>query len=181
MKTKLLMTAMAGLLASSAAFAATPGSYDTKFNVSANVPDSARITDPSGRPVTELDVVLEPAPSGKMEAQTVPLKLWNNNVSNLDISLKLDDSQSADGSKFTLYGTDGNTLSSLTYQINTITEAGAQNYVNSGESKVFSLKAASANHAELPIVFKFVSDNEYEKLGTGKYTGVVYANVTANP
>ncbi len=43
MKTKTMLSVLAGLVMSASAMASTPASYDTKFNVSANVPDSATI------------------------------------------------------------------------------------------------------------------------------------------
>jgi hypothetical protein len=74
MKTQTMLSVLAGLVMSASAMASTPASYDTKFNVSANVPDSATITDPGGRPITDMDVELTPAASGYMEAQTTALK-----------------------------------------------------------------------------------------------------------
>ena len=180
MKTTLILSAIAGLALSTSALAATPTSYDTKFNVSANVPDSVKITDPSGRPITDLDVALVPAPSGKMEAETTALKLWNNDVKKLDVSLTLDDSQSATGDAFTLYTTQGGKLDTLTYKISTFTTTGSQLFSASGETKDFTL-SANGTHGELPVVFKFVSDKNYDALGQGQYTGVVYANVVAKP
>ncbi|MFI8416072.1 hypothetical protein ACQKDS_06355 [Serratia sp. NPDC078593] len=180
MKTKVIITALAGLLVSASSLAASPANYDTKFNVSANVPDSAKITDPSGRPITDMDVELVPAASGKMEAQTAALKLWNNDVNKLDIALTLDDSQSATGGAFTLYSTGGGKLSDLTYKISAVTGNGSQEFATSGESKDFSL-VANGTHGELPVAFKFVSDKKYDELGQGMYTGVVYANVVAKP
>lgn len=180
MKAKILLSAVIASALSASAFAATPASYDTKFNVSANVPDSAMITDPSGKPVTDLDVELIPAASGKMEAETQLLKLWNNDVTGTDVSLTMDDSQSATGDAFTLYSTQGGSLHSLTYQISTISESGTQSFATSGDTMDYAL-TANGTHAELPVVFKFVSDADYNTLGQGHYTGVVYANVVANP
>lgn len=180
MKTKVALSVLAGLVMSASALAATPQSYDTRFNVSANVPDSAMIVDPSGKPVTDVDVVLVPAASGYMEAQTDTLMLWNNDVTKLDVSLVMDDSQSATGDAFTLYSTQGGTLNSMTYKISTITSAGSQEFAKSGDSKDYALKA-NGTHGEMPVVFKFVSDKAYDALGQGNYTGVVYANVVANP
>ncbi|MTH45584.1 hypothetical protein [Intestinirhabdus alba] len=177
MKAKVL-SAIAVMAVSASALAASPSNYDTKFNVSANVPDSAMITDPSGRPITDLDVVLTPAASGKMEAQTEQLALWNNDVSKLDVSLTLDDSAVATGSPFTLYSTQGDVLNNMTYQISSITADGAQQFTKSGDSKDFSLKA-NGTHGEMPVRFKFVSDANYTDIGQGNYTGVVYANVVA--
>lgn len=180
MKTKIVLSALTGLTMSASALAATPQSYDTRFNVSANVPDSAMITDASGKPVTDLDVELVPAASGRMEAQTAALKLWNNDVTKLDVALTLDDSQSATGDAFTLYSTQGGTLNAMTYKINSITSAGSQEFAKSGDSSDYSLQA-NGTHGELPVMFKFVSDKNYTELGQGNYTGVVYANVVAKP
>lgn len=180
MKTKIVLSALAGLIVSASALAATPQSYDTRFNVSANVPDGAMITDPSGKPVTDLDVELVPAASGRMEAQTVALKLWNNDVTKLDVALTLDDSQSATGEAFTLYSSQGGTLNSMTYKITSLTSAGSSEYAKSGDSADYSLQA-NGTHGELPVMFKFVSDKNYTDLGQGNYSGVVYANVVAKP
>ncbi|AKG68203.1 hypothetical protein WN53_03085 [Serratia fonticola] len=178
MKKIFALSLITGAMFSASVFAATPASYDTKFNVSANVPDSAHITDASGRPLTDLDVELKPAASGFMEATTPALRLWNNDVAKLEVSLILDDGQNASGGAFTLYSTDRDTLSSLSYKINTITEVGQKAYVKSGDSQDFTLQA-NGTHGELPVAFKFVSDAKYSELGQGNYTGVVYANVNA--
>jgi hypothetical protein len=180
MKAKLLLSVIVASALSASAFAATPASYDTKFNVSANVPDSAMITDPSGKPVTDVDVEMTPAASGKMEAETQLLKLWNNDVTGTDVSLTMDDSQSATGDAFTLYSTEGGTLHNMTYQISTISDSGSQSFAASGDTMNYTL-TANGTHAEQPVVFKFVSDADYNTLGQGHYTGVVYANVVANP
>ena len=177
---KLILTTLAGLSLSASALAATPASYDMKFNVSANVPDSAKITDPSGRPITNMDVELVPAASGKMEAETQALKLWNNDVDKLSVMLTLDDSQSSTGSAFKLYSTQSGKLSEMTYKVSTFTSAGSQLFSTSGESKEYTL-AANGTHGELPVVFKFVSDQNYDALGQGLYTGVVYANLVVKP
>lgn len=178
MKTKIALSILSGLVMSVSALAATPDTYDTRFNVSANVPDSAMITDPSGKPVTDLDVEMIPAASGRMEAQTVALKLWNNDVTKLDVALTMDDSQSATGDAFTLYSTQGGTLNSMSYKVSTVTSAGTQEFANSGETYDYSL-VANGTHGELPVFFKFVSDKNYDELGQGNYTGVVYANLAA--
>jgi hypothetical protein len=180
MKAKIAVSVLAGLMMSASALAATPQSYDTRFNVSANVPDSAMITDPSGRPVTDLDVELIPAASGRMEAQTIALKLWNNDVASLDVALTMDDSQSATGDSFMLYSTQGGTLNSMSYKVSTVTSAGTQEFAMSGDSQDYSL-VANGTHGELPVVFRFVSDKNYDELGQGNYTGVVYANLVAKP
>ncbi|AJQ98921.1 hypothetical protein M988_2330 [Hafnia paralvei ATCC 29927] len=180
MKTQTMLSVLAGLVMSASAMASTPASYDTKFNVSANVPDSATITDPGGRPITDMDVELTPAASGYMEAQTTALKLWNNDVTKLEVALTLDDSQSVTGDAFTLYSTQGGTLNDMTYKISTITAAGSQEFAASGDSKDYTLNA-NGTHGELPLMFKFVSDKKYDALGQGNYTGVVYANVNAKP
>lgn len=177
MKAKVL-SAIVAMAISASALAITPPSYDTKFNVSANVPDGAMITDPGGRPITDLDVVLTPAASGKMEAQTEQLSLWNNDVSKLDVSLTLDDSSVATGGAFTLSSTQGDVLNKMTYQISTITASGAQLFAKSGDTNDFTL-TANGTHGEMPVVFKFVSDEDYNAIGQGNYTGVVYANVVA--
>ena len=181
MKTKVALSVLAGLVMSASALASTPQSYDTRFNVSANVPDSAKIIDPSGKPVTEVDVVLVAKESGYMEAETDTLKLWNNDVTKLDVSLVLDDSQSATGEAFTLYSTQGGTLNTMTYKISTVTTAGTQEFAKSGDSKNYALTAQGTTHADMPLRFRFVSDKTYDALGQGNYTGVVYANVVANP
>ncbi|QKJ88637.1 hypothetical protein PMPD1_3723 [Paramixta manurensis] len=178
MKTKVALSVLAGLAFSASALADTPASYDTKFNVSANVPDSAHITDPSGKPITDLDVVLTPAASGFMEATTPVLKLWNNDVSKLEVTLIMDDSQAATGSNFTLYSTQGGALNDMTYKINAITSAGSKQFAASGATQDYTL-VANGTHGELPITFNFVSDKQYTDLGQGNYTGVVYANVNA--
>lgn len=180
MKTKILISALAALAMSTSALATTPQSYDTRFNVSANVPDGVMITDPSGKPVTDFDVALVPAASGRMEAQTIALKLWNNDVTKLEIGLTLDDSQSAAGDAFTLYSAQGNTLNTLNYKISTITNAGTKEFAVSGDAFDYTLQA-NGTHGELPVIFKFVSDKNYSELGQGNYTGVVYANVVAKP
>jgi len=180
MKAKVLLAALIGTAISASAFAATPASYDTKFNVSANVPDSAMITDPSGVPVTDVDVELVPAASGKMEAETQLLKLWNNDVSGLDVSLTMDDSQAVTGDAFSLYSTQGGSLKNMTYTISTVTDAGTTDFATSGDTNDYTLNA-NGTHGELPVVFRFVSDADYTALGQGHYTGVVYANVVANP
>lgn len=181
MKTKVALSVLAGLMFSASALAATPASYDTKFNVSANVPDSVHITDPSGRPVTDIDVVMTAAASGYMEAQTPPLKIWNNDVSKLDVTMVLDDGQAASGSAFTLYSTQGGTLNPMSYQIKTLTSAGFKTFATSGVSNDYTLVANGTTHSELPVVFQFVSDGKYDTLAQGNYTGVVYANVSTKP
>lgn len=178
MKTKTLLSIFVGMAVSASALASTPASYDTKFNVSANVPDSVLITDAGGVPVTEVDVVLTAAPSGYMEANTETLKLWNNDVSGLDVTLTMDDSQSSTGDAFTLYSSQGGVLNSMTYKISTITSAGEAQFAASGDSNDYTL-VANGTHGELPVQFKFVSDSLYKDLGKGNYTGVVYANVVA--
>ncbi|GLR07776.1 hypothetical protein COO59_10185 [Mixta theicola] len=180
MKTKFILSAMTGLALSASALAATPVSYDTKFNVSANVPDSAKITDPSGRPITDMDITMTPAASGKMEAETSALKLWNNDVEKLEVLLTLDDSQAATGDAFRLYSTQGGKLDEMNYKISTFTNTGSQVFSASGDTKNYTL-GANGTHGELPIVFKFVSDKNYDALGHGLYTGVVYANVVVKP
>lgn len=180
MKTKFILSAFAGLVLSASALAATPASYDTKFNVSANVPDSAKITDPSGRPITDIDVMLRPAASGKMEAETQALKLWNNDVQKLTVLLTLDDSQAATGAPFKLYSTQNGKLDEMTYQITTLTSAGSQVFTTSGQSREYTL-GANGTHGELPVVFKFISNQNYDALGQGLYSGVVYANVVVKP
>ena len=180
MKSKIVIVlpSLAALIMSASALAVTPQSYDTRFNVSANVPDGAMITDPSGKPLTDLDVELVPAASGFMEAQTAVVKLWNNDVEKLEVSLTLDDSQSASGDAFTLYSSQGGALNSMTYKISAITGDGTNIYDTSGKSYDFTLKA-NGTHGELPITFKFVSDKNYTDLGQGNYSGLVYANVVA--
>ncbi|HBN0576922.1 TPA: hypothetical protein L1N21_000995 [Escherichia coli] len=173
-----VLSAIVAIAISGSALAATPQSYDTKFNVSANVPDSAMIIGPGGRPITDLDVVLTPAASGKMEAQTEQLSLWNNDVNSPEVSLTLDDSSVADGGAFTLSSTQGDVLNTMTYKISTVTADGAQEFAQSGDSKDYTLKA-NGTHAEMPVVFKFVSDADYSTIGQGNYSGVVYANVVA--
>jgi hypothetical protein len=180
MKTKFMLSVLAGLVVSASAMASTPASYDTKFNVSANVPDSVKITDPDGRPVTEVDVVLEAAPSGKMEAEVRDLKLWSNNVADTSVELVMDDAGMATGEAFTLFNTDGGTMKSLAYKIATATTAGPQEFVNSGDSNDYTL-TVNGTHAELPVAFQFTSIADYDTLGQGLYTGVVYANVVAKP
>ncbi|QHM73472.1 hypothetical protein [Mixta intestinalis] len=181
MKTKFMLSVLAGLVVSASAMASAPASYDTKFNVSANVPDSVKITDPDGRPVTEVDVVLEAAPSGKMEAEVRDLKLWSNNVADTAVQLVMDDAGVATGDAFTLVNTDGGTMKSMTYKINTVIEgADAQYFNNSGDSNDYTL-TVNGTHAELPVAFQFTSIDNYDTLGQGLYTGVVYANVVANP
>ncbi|HEY3984595.1 hypothetical protein [Cedecea sp.] len=180
MKTKIVISTLAAVAMSASALAATPQSYDTRFNVSANVPDGAMITDPSGKPVTDLDVELVPASSGRMEAQTIALKLWNNDVTKLEVGLTLDDSQSATGDAFTLYSTQGGTLNTLNYKVSTITSTGEKAFAKSGDKFDYTLQA-NGTHGELPVIFKFVSDKNYSQLGQGNYTGVVYANVVAKP
>ncbi|EMF04254.1 hypothetical protein [Serratia marcescens] len=182
MKIKVALSVLASLMFSASALAATPASYDTKFNVSANVPDSVRITDPSGRPVTDLDVVMKAVASGYMEAQTPPLKIWNNDMTKLEVSMTLDDSQAASGSAFTLYSTQGSTLNHMSYKITTLTSDGLKTFATSGESNKYTLVATTgATHSELPVVFRFVSDSKYDSLAQGNYTGVVYANVSTKP
>lgn len=178
MKTQVALSVLAGLVFSASALADTPASYDTKINVSANVPDSAHITDASGKPITDLDVVLKPASSGFMEATTPVLKLWNNDVEGRDVSLIIDDSQAANGGSFILYSRQGGVLNSMTYRIDTMTTAGTTRYTTSGQSEDFAL-VANGTHSELPITFNFISDARYADLGQGNYTGVIYANVNA--
>jgi len=175
MKTKVALSVLLALAFSGSVLANTPASYDTKFNVSANVPDSAHITDPSGKPVTDLDVVLTPADSGKMEAMTGPLKLWNNDVSKLEVSLIMDDAQSATGSAFTLYS---DTMVPMQYAIEASSNGLSKSFPTSGSTQDYTLNA-DGTHGELPIRFKFVSTKDYTDLGQGNYTGVVYANVNA--
>ncbi|RWR03295.1 hypothetical protein ED28_03085 [[Pantoea] beijingensis] len=178
MKTKVALSVIAGLAFSATAFASTPASYDTKFNVSANVPDSAHITDPDGKPVTEVDVVLVASPSGKMEATVGDLYLWNNDVNKLDVSLILDDAGVGAGAPFTLKSTQGGTLNKMTYSIETIDSAGTKKFATSGASQDYTL-TANGTHGEHEVAFHFISDEDYDKLGQGHYTGVVYANVNA--
>lgn len=177
MKNKYLLTGITALLMSATAFASVPGSYDTKFNISANVPDSATITDGSGRPITDLDSEMVPAPSGKMESATEVLKLWNNDKTKLAVTLKLDDSQAADNDPFTLYTSQGNSLSSLTYKVHVVSSGLNTVFTKSGESKPFML-VANGEHGELPVRFKFISDKAYKDLPQGHYSGVIYANLS---
>lgn len=177
---KKTVSVLAALMFSTSALAAAPEKYDTKFNISANVPDSANITDPSGRPITDMDVVMKPAASGKMEVETPPLKLWNNDVQKLEVGLTLDDSNSANGDAFTLFSNQGEALNSMTYKIVTLTSTGSQVFATSGTTKDYSL-VANKTHGELPIIFRLVSDKDYDQLGQGMYKGTVYANVVAKP
>lgn len=178
MKTNVAISVLA-LLVSSSAFAVTPAKYDTKFNVSANVPDGVYISTPDGTPVTDVDIELVAnAASGKMEAMSPELSLWNNDVSRLEIALIMDDAVIATGNQFSLTSTQGGRLQKMTYNINTVTDGPQQTFTNSGDSKYFSLKV-NGTHGELPIMFHFISDADYKELGQGHYTGVVYANVNA--
>lgn len=180
---KFTISLLATLAMSASALAATPASYDTKFNVSANIPDDAKITDPGGMPITNMDIEMVPAASGKMEGSSPMLKLWNNGIDKLNVSLILDDSQASTGEAFTLYSTQGGTLSDMSYQVSTITSdsdngAKAKKFTNSGDTLDYTLKAsADQKHGELPLVFKFVSTKNYSELSQGHYTGVVYANL----
>lgn len=180
MKQKVLaLSIITGLVFSASALATTPGSYDTKFNVSANVPEGAYIADASGKPITDVDVELTPAASGKMETTTQLMKLWNNDVNKLEVTLIMDDSQAGTGDKFTLYtGGESDTLGSMTYQISTVSSAGTKAFAASGDTQDYTL-TANGTHGELPVKFKFVSDKNYTDLGQGNYTGVVYANLNA--
>lgn len=177
---KKTLTVLAALGFSASSMAVTPESYDTKFNVSANVPDSAVITDPSGRPVTNLNVEMVPAPSGNMEALVPALKLWNNDLTKLEIALTLDDGNSAKGDAFTLMSTNGDVLNSMTYKIRSITSNGSKTFESSGDTYDYTL-AANGKHGELPISFRFISNEPYSNIGQGAYTGTVYANVVAKP
>lgn len=180
MKNKIAISALA-LLVSASAFAVTPAKYDTKFNVSANVPEGAYITSPDGTPVTDVDIeLIANAASGKMEAMSPELALWNNDATKLDVSLVMDDATVATGNKFSLTSTQDGRLQKMTYSISTLTNGPQQTFTNSGDSKDFALTANGA-HGELPIIFHFVSDADYKALGQGYYTGVVYANVNAKP
>lgn len=178
MKIKIVLPALAALILSASALAATPENYDTRFNVSAKVPDGSMITDPGGKPISDLDVVLLPAASGRMEAQTIALKLWNNDVTKLSVALTLDDSQSGTGDEFRLYSTQSGKLDEMTYKINAITSTASKEYAKSGDSSDFTL-LENGSHGELPVMFKFVSDKKYSELGQGNYSGLVYANVAA--
>lgn len=179
MKHKVALTVLATLLVSASALATQPAQYDTKFNVSANVPDGAMITNPDGTPVTDVDIELVAnGASKKMEAHSPELYLWNNDVTKLDVSLILDDQTAPTGSKFTLTSVQGGSLQKMTYNISTLTSGPKQSFVNSGDSKDFKLKA-NGTHGEMPVVFHFVSDADYNTLGQGNYKGVVFANVNA--
>lgn len=180
-KQKIAFAVLAAFMVSGSAFATQPASYDTKFNVSANVPEGAIITGPDGTPITDVDIELVAnGSSKKMEALSPELYLWNNDVSKLDVSLVMDDKTAPTGSQFSLTSTQDGRLQKMTYSINTITTGPQQTFTNSGDSKDFTL-APNGSHGELPIVFHFVSDADYNAIGQGHYTGVVYANVNAKP
>ena len=180
MKTKIVLSSLAVMMFSASALATTPASYDTKFNVSANVPDSAHIVTPDGKPVTDVDIELTAngLVGNKMEAKSPLLMLWNNDVNKLDVTLVMDDSQSATGGAFTLYSTQGGVLNSMTYKINTIDGTGTKSFATSGATQDYTL-TANGTHGQLPLQWQFVSDADYTALGQGQYTGVVYANVNA--
>lgn len=179
---KKIALALLTVLASASVLAVTPANYDSKFNVSANVPEGAFISDPNGNPVTDVDIELTVNPqTNKMDALSPELALWNNDSSKLEVSLIMDDAIVATGNQFSLTSTQNNRLQKMTYNISTITASGVpQKFVNSGDSKDFTL-TANDKVASMPIVFKFESDAEYKALGQGYYKGVVYANVNVKP
>lgn len=190
MKIKQLALVVAGMAFSTAVLATTPANYDTRFNVSAQVPDSVLITDPDGNPVTELDVRLTPNGSGHADSQTSmsadtqnlkSLRLWSNSSSDTAVKLTLDDSNVATGSAFTLNSTSGGQLNKMTYKVSTI-ESGAakKTFTNSGETKNYTL-APVGTHAEKEVAFLFESTAAYNSYTEGAYGGIVYANVTVGP
>ncbi|QCT20898.1 hypothetical protein FEM41_15215 [Jejubacter calystegiae] len=182
MKLKSTIATLAGLVISASAMAATPSSYDTKFNVSANVPTGVYISDPDGNPVTEVDVVLTAQPSGFMEAVTDQLRLRNNDPTGVKVSMILDDSLASTGSPFALWSNAGGSLKSMKYTIQAMTTAASSaTFTNSGDSSDFTLSNVQSGFADEPVQFKFVSVDKSLDIAKGYYTGVVYANVNAAP
>ena len=194
MKIKQLAFVVAGLAFSGAALSAPVTNFDTRFNVTAEVPDGVLITDPDGNPVTELDIRLTPGGSGHasatntMSADTLKVKslrLWSNNVSDLKVKLTLDDQYASTGSPFQLNSTTGGQLNKIPFTVATI-ESGAakQTFVNSGDSKNYNMTAVGSGatgHTEKEVAFVFESTSAYNTYAAGGYSGVVYANVAVAP
>lgn len=179
---KIILPALAGLVISASALAVTPPKYDTKFNVSANVPDSVRLADENGNSITDMDVELV-AKGDKMEATTKRLMLWNNSsdITKLNVQLTLDDSVKATGAPFNLSTINSsNKLDDMEYTITAITKGDPQEFSNSGDTKNYTLEAQT-DHSSLPIAFRFVSVKDVKNLGEGHYSGIVYANLNAVP
>lgn len=175
---KKTVTVLGAMVFSASALAAAPASYDTKFNVSANVPDSAMITDAGGRPISDINVEMVAAASGRMEATVPALKLWNNDPQKLEVTLTLHDGNVSDNQPFNLFSTQGDVLNSMTYEIHAITSGAPKKFPTSGSNNDFTL-LSTGSHGELPVVFRFVSNEEYKDLGQGHYSGTVYANLSA--
>ncbi|WPM84876.1 hypothetical protein QNH14_21865 [Apirhabdus apintestini] len=182
MKATFAIATLAGLVFSASALAVTPTSYDTKFNVSANVPDSTYISDGDGNPVTEVDVVLEAVSSGFMEAKTDTLFMRSNDKA-ANVTMTLDDSVQGKNEPFKLWSSD-NGLQEMSYKItaNAGGSAAGALYAASGDVHDFTLaNDAGKSYSQSPVIFHFVSDEKSVNLAQGNYKGVVYANVAAKP
>ncbi|WP_159565995.1 hypothetical protein [Budvicia diplopodorum] len=192
MKIKHLALVVAGMTFSTAVLATTPANYDTRFNLSARVPDAVSITDPEGNPVADLDVRLTPNGSGHADLRTTmsadtqnlqALRLWSNTVgaTTTKVKLTLDDGNVSTGTAFALNSTSGGQLNKMSYKVSTI-GAGAPkvNFTNSGEQKEYTL-TTTGTHAEKDVAFVFESTAAHNTYAGGAYGGVVYATLALVP
>ena len=188
MTIRTLIAGVTGVLFSTAALATAPSHYDTRFNITAEVPDSAFITDPQGTPVTEIDLRLIPAGSHyarstALSADTLgvkPLRLWSNNSGDNRVKITLDDGNSANGAPFVLNSSSGSRLEQMNYKVSTIEGAERKEFLRSGADNSYVL-TKQQNHAEKEIVFVVESRQAHNTYQPGSYGGVVYANVAVIP
>ncbi|AKJ43171.1 hypothetical protein [Pragia fontium] len=188
MKIKILLPTLIGMTYAAAALAVSPGNYDTRFNISAQVPGSAMITTPEGTPITQLDIHLIPSGSpyaapATLSADTVsirPLRLWSNSSSDDKVRLTLDDGNSATGRPFTLNSSSGAQLNKMEYKISTIDHSGKKAFLYSGAQHDYIL-TRHVGYAEQEIAFVFESQRVHNAYKPGDYSGVVYANVAVMP
>lgn len=188
MKISLLISGVAGVLFSTAALATAPSHYDTRFNITAQVPDSAFITDPQGTPVTEIDLRLIPAGSSyarstALSADTLSVKqlrLWSNSRDDNRVKITLDDENSATGSPFALNSSSGSRSEQMNYKVTTIAGAERKEFLRSGAENSYVLTKRQ-NHAEKEIVFMVESRQAHNSYQPGNYSGVIYANVAVIP
>lgn len=183
-----LLSGAASLMLVAASQATVPANYDTRFNITAQVPDSAFITDPQGTPVTEVDLRLIPAGSQfanpiTLSADTLsfkPLRLWSNNASDNRVKITLDDGNSGTGSPFVLNSYTGSQLKPINYKITTVEGNERKVFTRSGAEHNYAL-VKQDSHAEKEIVFVVESLQAHNTYKPGAYSGVVYANVAALP
>lgn len=181
-------TLLAGLVLSAYAFATQPANYDTRFLLSAHVPESATITDAQGVPVTEIALSLTPSGSqhaapATLSADTLtvkPLRIWSNSTEAERVRITIDDGQSATGQRFSLNGYGRNGPEKMEYTVSTVDDSGKKTFLYSGAQHDYTLTPMST-HAEKSIAFVFESSRAYGGYTPGNYSGIAYASVAVLP